>query len=62
MKVFLSVLLSYVIFVVGKILTIILGFIGSVLIAICGLILGLVLLLAKPFEWIQQVRQNAIGK
>mgnify|MGYP003662524360 CR=1 FL=1 len=57
-----SVLLAYAIRVFGKILTITFGLIGSVLIAICAFTLGLVFLLAKPFEWIQRARHNAIGK
>ena len=66
LKVVASVALSYLIRCTTSVLTIIVGFVGSILIATCGLILAvfmaLVLLVAKPFEWLQQIRQNATGK
>lgn len=55
-----SVVLSYAIRIVGKVVTITFGLVGSVLIAMCGLLLAVVLLLSKPFEWIQRARRNAI--
>lgn len=57
-----SVSLAYFIRGLTMVLSITLGLVGSVFVIICSLALTCVLLLVKPVEWLQRIRQNATGK
>tara|TARA_R110000765_G_scaffold381253_1_gene472479 strand:+ start:497 stop:697 length:201 start_codon:yes stop_codon:yes gene_type:complete len=58
-----SVVLFYAIRVITRILTIMLWIVGTVVVAISGLVLTIILLfVVTPVEWLRNARQNATGK